>query len=104
RSGARPDRAPGRRVLVDGVLEALAGLELRLGRSLDGHRFAGARVAAGRSLALGNREGAETDQTHFVALAERRRDRVEHGLDGLGRIALREAARVGDGADQIVLV
>ena len=56
------------------VLEALASLELGLGARLDRHRFAGARVAAGRSLALGRRERAEADKTNFIAayLARRR--------------------------------
>src|SRR3546814_5240009 len=46
----------------DLILEALAGLELRLGRGLDRHRFTGARVAARRCFPLCNREGSEADQ------------------------------------------
>src|SRR3546814_24369 len=44
---------------VAGVLQGLAGLELRLIRRRDGHRFAGGWVAAGRRLALADREGAD---------------------------------------------
>src|SRR3546814_24370 len=89
---------------VAGVLQGLAGLELRLIRRRDGHRFAGARVAAGRRLALADREGAEADETDFAALLQRGRDRVENGLDRLAGITLGQAARVSDGGDQVLFV
>src|SRR3546814_7392301 len=89
---------------VAGVLQGLAGLELRLIRRRDGHRFAGARVAAGRRLALADRERPETDETDFAALLQRRGDHVENGLDRLARVALGEAARVSDGGDQVLFV
>src|SRR5690606_3764955 len=90
--------------LVAGVLESLAGLELRLVRRRDGHRFAGARVAAGRRLALADRERPETDQTDFAALLQGRSDRVENGFNRLARVTLGEAARVSDGGDQVLFV
>src|SRR3546814_678371 len=107
RGGSRgPDafRQKGACRLVAGVLQGLAGLELRLIRRRDGHRFAGARVAAGRRLALADRERPETDETDFAALLQRRGDRVENGLDRLARVALGEAARVSDGGDQVLFV
>src|SRR3546814_19138586 len=68
---------------VAGVLQGLAGLELRLIRRRDGHRFAGARVAAVRRLTLAAREGAEDAETHFAALLQRGRNTSENGLDTL---------------------
>ena len=60
-------------LLLNGVLEDLAGAEFRLRRGLDLHRLAGARVAPGRSLAAGDREIAEADQPDLVAALQRRR-------------------------------
>src|SRR3546814_4205952 len=82
RRGPRCFHQKARSGLVDGVLEGLAGLELRLVRRRDGHRFAGARVATGRCLALATREGAEADETDFAALLQRTGDRVEDGFPG----------------------
>src|SRR5690606_32656053 len=90
--------------LVDGVLQSLAGLELRLSRRLDRHRLAGSRIAACRSLALGHRECAETDQPHFVSARKRTGDGVKHTLDCLGSVAPRKSARIRNGSDQFVLV
>src|SRR3546814_14205430 len=59
RRGPRCFHQKARSGLVDGVLEGLAGLELRLVRRRDGHRFAGARVATGRCLALADRDRSE---------------------------------------------
>src|SRR5690606_396341 len=89
---------------VAGVLEALAGLQLPLRRSPDRRRLAGPWGAAGRRLALRDRKRAETDKADFVAFRERTGDGVEHPFHRLGRIAAREAAGVGDGTDQFVLV
>src|SRR5688500_14426632 len=63
---------------ADGILEALAGLELGLGGFLNLHRLAGARVPAGRGLALGAGESAEADQANLVAALQGGRDRIEH--------------------------
>src|SRR4051812_30798469 len=86
------------------ILEAFAGLELGLGRGLDGHRLAGARVAPGGGLALGHRESAEPDQAYLVAPLEGSGDRIEHAFDRLRCIAARKTAGIGDGTDQLVLV
>src|SRR5690606_40957991 len=82
-------------VSVDGILEALAGLELRLSGRLDRHRLAGARVAAGRCLALGDRASAETDQANFLALRQRAGDSVENAFDRLRRVTARKTAGLG---------
>ena len=52
----------GKPVLVDSIFQTFAGLELRLVRCLDSHRFAGAGIAAGRRLALGHGECAKSHQ------------------------------------------
>src|SRR3546814_19865099 len=62
------------------ILEALAGLELRLGRGLDRHRFTGARVAARRCFPLCNREGSEADQANFIAFLQSAADGIKHTL------------------------
>src|SRR5690606_13553854 len=86
------------------VFQALAGLELGLvgGRNLD--LSAGGRVAADACLALGDREGAESDQTHLVPLLQGLGDGVENCVNGFAGLSLRHIRRVGNDADQIVLV
>src|SRR3546814_2185162 len=76
--------------------------DLGLGRCLDRHRLAGTRIAARRCLALRNREGAEADQANLVALLERTRNRIEHGLDRFVGVAFAETRRIGHGADQFL--
>src|SRR3546814_20964542 len=60
------------------ILEALAGLALRLGRGLDRHRFTGARVAARRCFPLCNREGSEADQANFLAFLQSAPDGIKN--------------------------
>src|SRR3546814_17302890 len=64
-----------------GVLQGLAGLELRPIRRLDGHRFGGERLWGGRRLALDDRAGAEEAGTDFYALLKRVRDQPEKHLE-----------------------
>lgn len=90
--------------LVDSVLEALASLELGLGRCLDLHGLASARIAAGRCLALCNRERAEADEANFVTLLQRSGDRIENTFDGLGRITAGKATGICNCADEIILI
>src|SRR3546814_14135086 len=68
------------------ILEALAGLELRLGRGLDRHRFTGARVAARRCFPLCNREGSAADQANFIAFLQSAADGITNNLNCLARI------------------
>ena len=70
-------------ILVDGVFQALAGLELGLVRGRDVDLGAGSRVAADRGLTLGDGKRAETHQAHFVAALQGRGDGIEHGVDSL---------------------
>jgi len=90
--------------MVDRVLEALAGLELRRlrRRNLDG--FPGARIASGRSGALGDAEIAEADDLHLGPGLQAARDRIEGGIHGLAGARLGHPGRFGDCCDQIVLV
>src|SRR4051794_11318815 len=90
--------------LLDGVLQDLAGPELGLRAGLDLHWLAGARIAADRRLAAGDREIAEADQPHLVAALERRGDDLEHRFDGAHRIVAAEPRAVGDMTDQFLLV
>ena len=90
--------------LVDGILQALASLELGLVRRLDRHGLTRTRITAGRSLALGDLERAEADQAHFVTARQGLSDSIENAFDGTRRIVLRKTAGIGNCADQVVLV
>src|SRR5689334_15780306 len=74
------------RCLVDGVLEALAGLEFRLLGRGDLDLLAGPGIATFRGRPRRHGEGPEPDQAYLVAVLERGRDRIEHGVDGRGRV------------------
>src|SRR3546814_3659706 len=91
--GSEKPRPPGS---VHRILQALAGLELRLHARLDLHRLAGARVAAGRGLSLRDGKGAEPDQAHFVAALQRTGDRVENRFNSLAGIGKNKTRRLGD--------
>src|SRR3546814_535542 len=99
--GSEKPRPPGS---VHRFLQALAGLELRLHARLDLHRLAGARVAAGRGLSLRDGKGAEPDQAHFVAALQRTGDRVENRFNSLAGIGTIKTRRLGDRANQLLLV
>src|SRR3954467_7443530 len=86
------------------ILEPLAGLELGLGRFLDLHRLAGARVATGRGLLPRAGKGTEAHQPDFVASLQRAADRVEHRFDRAHRLAPAEAGLIRDMADKLLLV
>src|SRR4051794_3955853 len=85
-------------------LQGATRRELRNGRGRDVHLLPPVpRVDAHAGLAVGRGELAETGEAHRVALPERFRDRVEHGVDGLGRFALAEAALARDLFDELLL-
>src|SRR3546814_10190712 len=69
RHGPRCFHQKARSGLVDGILEGLAGLELRLVRRRDGHRFAGARVATGRCLARSEEHTSELQSLMRISYA-----------------------------------
>src|SRR5690606_24958718 len=95
---------PQETILVDRVLETLAGLELGLVRSRDLNLGASGRIAAGGSLALGDGKGAETDQTNLVAALEGCGDGFEHCVNRFGGLCLGDRSLVGNDANQIVFV
>ena len=74
-------------VLVDGLLQCLAGLELRYipGRNLNG--FAGSRVAAGGRFAMRNAKGSEADKSNFTAVSQGGRNGIKDVINGLGGIS-----------------
>src|SRR5690348_18462843 len=72
---------------VQGVLEALAGLELDRGRGRYLHRLAGPRVAPLPGFAVRRLEAAEAGDRDLAVALEAVPDRVHHGLDRLGRRA-----------------
>src|SRR3546814_11233903 len=88
RHGPRCFHQKARSGLVDGILEGLAGLELRLVRRRDGHRFAGARVATGRCLSLADSAGADADETNCAALLQLTGYHVEDGFHVLAATTL----------------
>src|SRR6185437_6042457 len=90
--------------LLDGLLEAFAGAELRQLRGGNLDLLAGARVAPFRCGALGDAERAEADETDLEALLQSVADGVEHGFERLLRIRLGEAGGRRDGIDEFVLV
>lgn len=90
--------------LVDCVLQTLTSLEFGLGRSGDGHRFAGARVTAGRGLALRDRESAKAHKANIVAFLESGSDGVENSLNSLAGICFGETSLIGDFGDKFVLI
>src|SRR3546814_17064279 len=99
RSGSEKPRPPGS---VHRILQALAGLELRLHARLDLHRLAGARVAAGRGLSLRDGKGAEHDQAHLVAAPQRTGDRVENRFNRLSVIGTLNNLRTGNRHNQLM--
>src|SRR5690554_276794 len=79
------------RLLVDGVLERLAGLEGgRLARG-DLDLLAGAGLDALAGGAVAHFERAEARHLHAVALGEGALDGVEHAVDGCAGVLLAEA-------------
>jgi len=91
-------------ILIQRVLEALAGLELRLLRGRDLDFLAGARVAADTGFALGDMEVAEADDADFLLGLQRTCDGFEYGVNGLGSVRLGKAGVLGDFGNEIVLV
>src|SRR5262249_32268962 len=89
---------------VDRVFQTLAGLELGLIGSRDLDFGAGRRVTARAGFALGDGEGAETDQPNLIASLQRCGDRVEYGVHSLASLSLGNLRLIGDHADQIVFV
>ena len=103
-AGPGADVAAAPDALVDGVLKALAGLELGLvgGRNLD--LLAGPRIAAFRGGALRHDEGAEIHQAHFLARLQGAGDAFEDAVNRAGTVGLGETGAIGHRRDEIVVV
>src|SRR6185312_9694722 len=95
---------PAARLLVEGILELLAGAEARLLGGLDGDLLAGLRIAALAAGARGHHEHAEAREADFLTRFERGGDQVEHALDRLGGGVLVDARVLGELLDEIILV
>src|SRR5688572_2009771 len=91
-------------VLVDRILQPLAGTELGLVRFPDLHRLAGPRVTTSGCLALRYGESPEPDETDFIATLQRVCDGVEDTLDGLAGVPPAEAGGLSDRTDKLLLV
>src|SRR5688572_4766463 len=104
----RPESCPApplnRFLTVDGVLQALAGLELGLGGFPDLHRFPGTRIPARRRLAPRAGKGTEADQAHLVTALQSAGDRVEDRFDRPRSIPPSETRHLGDVSDKLLLV
>src|SRR5262249_8311466 len=89
---------------ADGLLQRAPCGELRHRGRRDMHLLARvARVHAHPRLPLGGRELSESREVDLIAPRQRVRDRLEHGVDGLGRLALAEATPLGDCIDELLL-
>src|SRR5215211_6247517 len=75
---------------LHGALERAPRRELRNGRRSDLHALARARVHALARGTIRGRELPETGEVDLTAPTERVGDRVQHGVDGLLRVAARE--------------
>src|SRR5580765_4384909 len=89
---------------ADGLLQRAPGRELRHRGRRDVHLLARvAGVHAHPRLAVGGCELPESCEVDLITPPERLRDRFEHGVDGLGRLALAEPASLGNGVDELLL-
>lgn len=90
--------------LVDGVLQTLASLELRLFRCRNIDFFTGTRVATFRSCTRSNGEGTEADETNFVTAFECIGNGIENRVNGLCSVSFRQISFSGDTSNEIVFV
>src|SRR3546814_517386 len=90
--------------LVHSVLEALARLELRLLGCRDLNPLTRAGIAPFGRSTLANGEGAEAHEANLISRLQRVGDRVEHAIDRLRGIGLRQARLISDDCDQIIFV
>lgn len=100
-SMARP--APSSRS-VHCILERLASGELHCLRRLNGDRLASRRIATCALGSVGDREVAEAEELHGVALAQRSGQLLERGIERAAGIGFREVGICSDGGDEFGFV
>src|SRR5450432_4407197 len=80
--------------VVEDVLENLARLEGQHPPRADGDLLPGLRIAPGPRVLVAHDEVSEAGDLDLLPALERLLDRVEYGLDDLGRLFLREPAHL----------
>jgi hypothetical protein len=98
------DLPAGRERLVNGDLQTLASLELRLVRRWNLNALPGPRVAPLRGCAPGDTEGTESDQTHFLTTGQGTGDRIEYAVNGFAGIGFGKTGAARNCRDKIILV
>jgi hypothetical protein len=91
-------------VLIDGVFQGFARLELGYLGGFDFDCFAGAGVAAGAGCAVADLEGAESDEGYCLLLFQTGGDGVQCSVDRAGGTGFGEVGGFGDGIDQVLFV
>ncbi|EGE55684.1 hypothetical protein RHECNPAF_8900100 [Rhizobium etli CNPAF512] len=104
RSRSRLRLADNLRSAVDGVLQALAGRELRHVASRNVDFSAGGRVAALRCCAMRNGEAAEPCEADVALVLEFSLDNVENRVDSGSRVRLRQSCLFGHCGHEFILV
>lgn len=90
--------------LVQRVLKPLTRLELWLLRRGNINFLACPRISALTSGAVGDREGAETDQANIIALLESASHGIQYRVDSLRGIRFGNTRVISDRGNEIVLV
>jgi len=76
-------------ILVDGLLQCLAGFEFRYIGGTNVNFFASPWITARCRFAMRNAKGSEADKPNFTAVAEGGRNGINDGINGLGGIGFR---------------
>ena len=92
------------RLLVEGLLEGLAGGEAEVLGSRNSDRLTGCRVDAGALSSLLDLEGAEADELNLLTSGERALDGGENGVYSRLCFLLLEAGFLCDSVDDLCLV
>lgn len=82
-------------LLLDGILEGLAGKELHNGAGGDFNLLVGARVTAGTRCAFDNLEAAKAHQSDGIAGSKALRDGGNHSIQSCFRFYFRLKAAFG---------
>lgn len=91
-------------LLLDGVFQGFAWLELGHLGGFDFDRFAGLGVAAGAGGTVGDFEGAESDKGHGLFLFQAGGDGLQRSIDCAGGTGFGQVGGFGDGIDEILFV